>query len=76
MDSWTYIGDKSSLELQFPALHNALTTTWKRISKSNTYPMSKKHKIPLVLLQYRKVELFLSELARGTDVSVCWHKNS
>lgn len=65
--SWADIGDKSSVELQLPALHDALTTIWKRISKSNICPIANKHKILFLqqnsLLQHSKVELFLNELA-------------
>lgn len=59
MASWTYIGGRSSVELHFPALDDALR---KRIPKKQ-HPISNQHKILLVLLQHSEVELFLCEFA-------------
>lgn len=73
---WTDIGDTSSDEFQISELHDNFASPLKKNTKSNTHPISNLHKSLLVLLLYRKVELFLNEPACVTDVSICWYKKT
>ena len=53
----------------------ALTSTFKKITKCNTMPISNLHKSVLEQLQYINVELFINVTASMTEVSICSYKN-